>query len=308
MTKETYDLINKELNSLDWSDYAYNFNLLMLDVKERYNLTEDDLLDFEGFSKCETENKIEEGFLKGYDCPICRNRGYMNFHEVKNGNIYYYVKNCECMKIRNMYTQLEKCGIHKNQLDKYTFENYIAKYDWQVAAKNKAKSYLEDCNNFWFVISGQSGCGKSHLCTAIYRGLIEKGHKVKYMVWKDDLSRLKMNKRSSYSESQKSYAREINELKTVEILYIDDFLKLISNVDYERDLELEIAFNILNSRYANGLKTIISSEKFIWEINEMDEAVAGRIKEMANEYLVQIRADESKNIRFVGGINGTNNI
>ena len=40
----------------------------------------------------------------------------------------------------------------------------------------------------------------------------------------------------------------------------------------------------------------------------MDEAVAGRIKEMANEYLVQIRADESKNIRFVGGINGTNNI
>ena len=43
-------------------------------------------------------------------------------------------------------------------------------------------------------------------------------------------------------------------------------------------------------------------------INKIDEAVAGRIKEMANEYLVQIRADESKNIRFVGGINGTNNI
>lgn len=54
----------------------------------------------------------------------------------------------------------------------------------------------------------------------------------------------------------------------------------------------------INYRYANNLKTIISSERMISELLEIDEATFGRVVEKCGKYLVNIVKDKSKNHRL----------
>lgn len=289
MTNEMYLQVRNYINGLDWQKYSFNLKSIYMSAKSKFNLTDEDMLDFEGFSNCEALNKIEEGFYKDYECPKCNNRSYNHFHEVKNGKIYYYVMDCECKKIRNEYAKLEACGIHKNLLDKYTLDNYYPAYPWQANCKEKALKYLEEFNTTkdfkkWFVVSGQSGAGKSHLCTSIYKEMLKAGKKVKYMPWKDSIDRLVQYRKSNFSESQKKYDKEMAELKTVDVLYIDDLFKLLPNdYDKEKTLILDLAYMIINSRYANGLITLISTEELIDDLMEIDNAICGRIFERAGK-------------------------
>ena len=43
----------------------------------------------------------------------------------------------------------------------------------------------------WFFVGGQSGCGKTHICTALVGGFIKLGFSVRYLVWQEDSARLK---------------------------------------------------------------------------------------------------------------------
>lgn len=304
MTKERYLEIKSSLDKLNWADYAYNLDLLLLDLKEQLNLTDEDMLDFEGFSKCDSLNTNEEGFYKDYDCKLCRNRTYNHFHEVKNGKIYYYVMDCECKKIRNEYQRLQDCGISTKQLDKFYLEKYMTLSDWQKNLKDAAIKFLDDYKantkdfNNWFVASGQPGTGKSHICTAIYRELLLSGKKVKFMPWKDTMDRLLLYKKSSYAENQKKYEKEINELKMVDVLYIDDFFKSLPLDGYVKDQVLDLAYMIINARYSNELITIISTEYLVDEIMNIDNAICGRIKERSKEYWMQIRKDPGRDYRM----------
>ena len=50
----------------------------------------------------------------------------------------------------------------------------------------------------------------------------------------------------------------MEELKNINVLYIDDFFKLIDN--YSKEEDLNIAYEIINSRYLSDKITIISCE------------------------------------------------
>lgn len=89
------------------------------------------------------------------------------------------------------------------------------------------------------------------------------------------------------------------ELKTVDLLYIDDFLKLSGAYITE---ELSIAYEILNTRCENNLPTLISSEVMYEDLENLDGAVAGRIYEMTQngKYLFGLVGNE-KNMRKNNG-------
>lgn len=309
MTYEQYTEVKNMLDTLNWAEYAYNLDLLLLEIKNRMNLTDEDMLDYKGYAWCESENEHELGFLKGYDCSICKNRGYNNFHEVRNGKIYYFVRDCTCKKIRNEFQHLEQCGISKKKLEKYTFDNYKANDAWRLNYKTKALVYLEDFHkdpenfNKWFVVSGLSGVGKTHLCTAIYIDLLKSGKRVKYMPWKAATDELLQLKKSTYMENQKKYQKEMQALKTVDVLYIDDLFKLFPTSDFERKPLLDIAFMILDARSQNELITIISTEEMQEDIGALDIAICGRIKDgckrnKTESYWAQIKKDPSRNYRM----------
>ena len=99
----------------------------------------------------------------------------------------------------------------------------------------------------------------------------------------------------------------LDRLKTTAVLYIDDLFKTAKGTDGVQrpsEAEVRLAFEIINSRYAAKKKTIISSESLMADIVKIDEAIAGRIKQMCGYYLVNIPTAtaerESRNHRMRG--------
>lgn len=286
MSKEVYDNIQRYMNTLGYERF-YKNNEILEAIKKKNGYSDLDMEIYRAIRKCEGMNKIEEGFMKGYNCPKCNNRGYMNTYKVEDSTVYFPIaKECECMNVRRYIDNMKLSGITEAMALKYTFENFNADTDWRRSQISKAYRYLDehskdDVDNKWFVVSGRSGSGKTHLCTALVSELAKNKKKTpKYILWKKTVDNLLRLKRDVYSEK---YEKQLNELETTEILYIDDFLKLLPE-GYERTPVLELAYTILNARYNNGLITIISTELSAPEISNLDDAIYGRISEKTKKY------------------------
>ena len=217
------------------------------------------------------------------NCSKCNNTGWL-FMTDSNGN--EYAKVCECVKQRQSLARLERSGL-SGLLEKYTFSRYEAKYDFQKYLLTKANNYLKEKDK-WFVVLGQSGAGKSHICTAICGELLKQGHEVRFMGWLTESVKLKQN-----VNNPEIYEPLMEDYKNCEILYIDDFFKN-ENIT---PADLRIANEIINYRCVANKQTIISSERLIGNLIEVDEAIIGRIIEMSGEYVTQIIGKE-KNWRL----------
>lgn len=245
-----------------------------------------------------------EGPLVGYDCRKCRNKGYISIVTDKYGyDEEFYVK-CECMEHRKYLRQLRQSGL-EDAINNYTFKNYIVKNKWQKSLKDMCTKYFKEATNEWLFLGGQSGCGKTHLCTAICGKYLKKGVSVIYMMWREDSTTMKQ----AINNNPQYYENKIEKYKSVEVLYIDDLFKSGKSKDgtvVVSPADINLAFDILNYRSFKGMKTIISSELTIDEMKLIDEAIAGRIyeKAIAQGFGASIGYDENKNYRFVGDVNG----
>ena len=229
----------------------------------------------------------EEGNLKGMDCRKCKNRGHISI--VKDGELMW--KMCDCMAVRKSLEQIEKSGL-KSLLDECTFENYEATADWQKHALSLAQNYLEYGENMWLFFGGQSGAGKTFLCTAVAGELLKRNNAVKYMMWDSESKALKSLVNDTYE-----YEKRMNELKSVKVLYIDDLLKA-QRGQQPTPADINLAFEIINHRDVKNLRTIISTERSIDDIISLDEALGGRINRRSRGYQMNIAYDKNKNFRL----------
>ncbi len=185
------------------------------------------------------------------------------------GSIEISVSECECAVKRRNALRIKRSGL-ADVMSRYTFEAYKTPDKQAAAIKAAALRYVAESRGEWFVIVGRPGSGKTHVCTAIVGKLIEGGKNCKYMLWRDEVRELKalVNDNSAYRE-------RMNLLKNVDVLYIDDFLKgrAVSDGD------LNVAFELLNARYNARKRTIISGERTIGAIMDIDEAIGSRIYE-----------------------------
>lgn len=251
--------------------------------------------------KCDSYNK-NVGDLNetdGYNCERCKNKGYIAEPRFVKGAWYEIHCECECQKARKAILRIMKSGL-KETLRDCTFKKFETEEKWQETLKSKAIEYATSPDNSWFFIGGQPGAGKSHLCTAIAGALLRKGKNVRYMLWRDESTKIK----SSVTDS-KAYEELINEYKNAEVLYIDDLFKNGKGPDGKMQqptgADVQVAFEILNYRYNNkSLVTIISSERTIQELLDIDEATGSRISEMSfnKGYGFNIKKDRAKNHRL----------
>lgn len=214
------------------------------------------------------------GSLEGYDCPECLNRGF-SYKTDEDG--YIISVPCKCMTIRNNRRRVEQSGL-ADLLSRYTFEAWRTDEEWQGEIYNRAKRFAENPDG-WFAVSGRPGTGKTHICTAICGALMKKGYDVRYMLWRDAATTLKANA----LDDAAAYSREIEPLKTVQVLYIDDFFKT-GGKRPPTVMDVNLAFEIVNARYnTSGLITIVSSERSLDELMRIDEATASRIYERTKQ-------------------------
>lgn len=231
----------------------------------------------------------EQGNLDLVDCPTCKNKGYIM--KVVYSDFYKHyqqvVVECECKEQRKALLQAKYSGLG-DYLNK-TIDDFKTCEIWQKNIKLKAIDYCSSENNEWFIICGQSGCGKTLICSIISNYLLHRKRQVKYITWTDFISKLKRDMMGDNSNQVSAY---LEETKTVEVLYIDELLKKYNDTD------LKYIIEIINYRYTNNLKTIISSERTIDDLIDIDEATFSRVIEKADKYVINIPKDKKKNYRL----------
>ena len=232
------------------------------------------------------EYNAESGELSEFDCAICRNKGMIA--SMVNGRLA--LSYCKCHERRRTIRQMRKAGVDADK----SFDNYKATKPWQAESLRVAKAFVDNGTG-WLFVGGQVGAGKTHLCTAVINALMSKGYQCSYMVWKDDSTKLK-----AVINDGEQYAALIDRFKTAQVLYIDDFWKTRKG-EYPTAGDINLAFELLNYRYNQKLITIISSERFIEEIELVDEAVGSRIVERCKSSCINIKHEKSRNYRTQGG-------
>jgi DNA replication protein DnaC len=179
---------------------------------------------------------------------------------------------------RRALRHLEQSGL-SDMLTRYTFERWRAEERWQARALEEAKRYAADPKG-WFVTTGRSGAGKTHLCTAICGELLQQGLPVRYMLWRDVAVRAK-----AVVNDAEAYSQIVDPLKRVKVLYVDDLFKMGrgSNGAARPTVgDINLVFEIINARYNDSGKiTLVSSELSLNDITDIDEATGGRIYEGA---------------------------
>ena len=237
------------------------------------------------------EYNAEAGELEGLNCEMCKNKGYF-WEVVKSYNYGSYDierNDCICLNERRMLAARKASGLAELP-QHYSFEAYTTECHRKKKVKDSAVAFLND-NGKCFFIGGKSGTGKTHICTAMCKVLLARGKKTHYMLWQDEAVRL------NAVVNEKEYGPAISKLQSVEVLYIDDFLKPVAG-SVPSAAQVMRAFEIINARYNIGLVTIISSERSITKIIDIDEALGSRIVEMAGKY--SFNTDKMENYRLKG--------
>lgn len=233
----------------------------------------------------------QSGTLEGYDCSECMNRGY--FVRVNDDGCRINVE-CKCMDTRRSLSAIKRSGL-SSLLERYTFDTWQTQTKWQQQALKMARAYIAKPDGKWFMMTGNPGSGKTHLCTALCGGLMISGTRVQYMLWRDVATLAK-----AVVNDAEEYQRIVNPIKTVPVLYIDDLFKAGKDERGQAKVtqaDINLAFEIINYRYNDARKlTIISSELNVGNILELDEATGSRIYERTKDFYIPL--DGAKNWRM----------
>lgn len=244
----------------------------------------------QGRIRADSLNK-ERGKLTGYDCSECLNRGTIAIPK-EDGGVSF--RDCDCMKIRRCVQKMEASGL-REVIKSYTFDAYQDEEEWQTIIKQGAMSYADNPVG-WLLFCGQSGSGKTHLCTAVCRHLLLAGKEVLYMPWRLDIRELK-----GKSKDLAAQAEALKKYQKVPILYIDDLFKVRKTADglcNPPDADVNLTLDIINYRYTKRLPTIISTELFPVELSEIEESIGGRIVEMSDSHTYCVEKKMKRNYRL----------
>lgn len=227
--------------------------------------------------------------IKGDDkeekrCSICNGVGWI----CTGDNTW---RRCRCHELENINKLWLSFGVNPKTVKKINdYKVYNTATNW---AKEAATLYVEQFENIkknkenGLLFMGQSGAGKSHLIIAVGAELLNKGKKVVYMPYLESMREIK-----GCVLDKEKYSKITNRYKTAEVLIIDDLFKdKINNGQLFTDRNGQIIgltesdmrhlYPIINYRYFNGLPILISTECNPEMLLKLDEALAGRILEVA---------------------------
>ncbi len=225
----------------------------------------------------------------GVHCEECRDKGFVAFVDPDSGK--FTIRECRCYGTRLTVQRLQRCGVWKRARH-CKLEDFKNNTPTQRAMKELTEQFSQDPEDHWLMLCGQSGAGKTHLCTAAFVQLSHRrGLAGQYLLWNADGRQLK-------AASMDDDAGLWGKYKQTELLYIDDLFKGRQNQG-PTDADIRLAFELLDYRYNNRLITILSSEMTFDQLLSLDQAIAGRIREMCGDFLVSIAPDAAKNYRLM---------
>lgn len=114
----------------------------------------------------------------------------------------------------------------------------------------------------WLLLYGRPGCGKTHLCNAMVNVLHDRGLEVRIILAADLFALLREAIQSNRTDEV------LRGYKEVGFLIIDDY-----GVEYGSDWERAKFDELMTSRYATALPTVLTTNK---ELTELPERIQSR--------------------------------
>lgn len=230
-----------------------------------------------------------------YTCGLCKDTGFIEWTEERGGIRYEFAEPCICLKRKRELTAMQTSSLPDTE--RMNLGTYKATEDWQVRVLDSAYLFAgwspkaADEIPPWFFVGGQTGAGKTHICTGICMNLIGQGRRVVYRIWADLLAEL------TEKRNRPEYRETMKRLIDTDVLYLDDLLR-----GNPSRAAVEIAWEIINGRYvARNKQTVISSEHYIQELIEIDAGLGGRINERSRGFNNGIKRDNARDYRTKGG-------
>jgi DNA replication protein DnaC len=211
-----------------------------------------------------------------HSCELCKDTEWIINTETNSA------KPCKCQEAKKYKRILENCGISEAFLKK-NFSNYAPKNAAQREAKETAQAYAKNFEtirnerNNSIAFLKQVGSGKTHLSIAICNTLMEQGTGVRYMQYREVITRLKQN-----MTDEAYYQNEMHKYKECPVLLIDDLYK-----GKTTESDINLVYEIINHRYLKGMPIILSCEYDMDKLLEFDEAIGSRIAEMCKGKIIE---------------------
>jgi DNA replication protein DnaC len=172
----------------------------------------------------------------------------------------------------SVYTWSPEFELQKNM----TFINYKRRNDLSMEQQDNMDAAYRLAFDFaknpegWLVFMGETGCGKTHLASAIVNYRYEMGKPALFVVVPDFLDHL----RSAFNpDSKVSYDVFFESVKTAPVLVMDDFGEQATNPWVKEKL-----YQLFNYRYNGRLPTVITTRLSLDEIHgEVDSSISSRL-------------------------------
>ncbi len=172
-------------------------------------------------------------------------------------------------------------------LARLTFRNLIAR--GRSATQREHEQYkccVDDARSFadapegWLLLSGASGCGKTHIAAAIVNRLIERGEPVLFVVVPDLLDHL----RSAYQPGAEiAYDDLFERVRSAPVLVLDDL-----GTQAQTPWAQEKLFQLINHRFNTRLPTIVTTNL---QPDQIDDRLRTRLTDAG---IARVYALESK--------------
>ncbi len=209
------------------------------------------------------------------NCPYCDGLGYVRQDVPVGHPDFGKLQVCVCR--RGRIAQAVKDRLfrisHLEELTSLTFETFKprGRPSWATpqaisveSAYNNARRYSENLSG-WLFLQGGYGTGKTHLAAAIANYAVSMGVPTLFLTVPDLLDTL----RFSYSGDEYNFEERFNDVRSVQLLVLDDF-----GTQNATSWAQEKLFQILNHRYINKLATVITTNM---EIDEIEPRIRSRL-------------------------------
>jgi DNA replication protein DnaC len=227
------------------------------------------------------------------NCPFCGGLGYLRQDLPIDHPDFGKVVVCTCRQgevSRAVHQRLFMLS-NLDALQKLTFETFqprgrLGLGEQQAASLELAYNHAQQfAGSFkgWLLLMGDYGCGKTHLAAAIANRAVELGVPTLFLTVPDLLDWL----RFAYGSTETTYEERFEEIRTVELLVLDDFGTQNATAWAQEKL-----FQILNFRYINHLATVITSNQ---SLDEIEPRLRSRIQDPELVTVCKIKAPDYRN-------------
>ena len=199
-------------------------------------------------------------------CSLCGGAGFVR-HPVPFGHPDFgqaFPCQCQVKKGKKAGLWQEMGGPGPELLKRMTFDKFDRRGELPPEQRQNLEQALRLAREFakepegWLVFLGVSGCGKTHLATAIANHRLAQGQAVSFASIHELLDHL----RSAYSpEAKTSYDDTFEGVKKAPLLILDNLGAHSTSPWAEEKL-----FQIINYRYNNRVPTLFTSHKRLEEI------------------------------------------